>query len=505
MRSPSAGTGSPLQLTKGSHKEWGPVWSPDGREIAFERDSGGGATIYLVPALGGAERKLADVSFQGSLDWSLDGKFLAVPDRPSPAETQSIYLVSVESGAKRRLTSPSEVYLEDSSPRFSLDGKTLAFVRGASNLASDVYVQPVAGGGVRRLTFDKRYVPSIAWSADGSRIVYGSNRAGMFRLWVVPASGGMPEEVPGTGVDASMPAVSARGHRLAYVHHEVNQNIWRTAGPNATAPDLAPVKVITSTRSQFDCDISPDDKKVAFASDRSGSFEIWVSDSDGSNPIQLTSFGGPTGGSPRWAPDGRWIAFDMRREEHSDVFVIGADGGTPRRLTTSPSDNMQPSWSHDGRWIYFNSTRSGPHQIWKIPSSGGEAQQVTQNGGFEPLTSPDGKYIYYAKPTTTYLSPIWRIPAEGGEETVVFDRQIAFHSWAPLRGGICFINHSSAAHGSIDFYDFATHKTRHLATVEAEAYVPFDAGFAVSRDGRWLLFSHTDHVENDIMLVEDFQ
>jgi len=500
------GTGSALQLTKGTRREWSPVWSPDGREIAFERESGSGAAIYIVPALGGAERKLAEVSVQGRLDWSPDGKYLAVPDRPRPAEAQSIFLVATEGGEKKQLTTPSGVFMEDSVPRFSPDGQTLAFIRGTSYLANDAYTQPVDGGEPRRVTSDERRVESVAWTPDGSRIVFSTDRSGMFQLYMVPASGGTRREVPGAGSDARGIAVSVRGHRLAYVHLEVNPNIWRTAGPNATGPRLAPAKLITSTRSQADCDIAPDGKKVVFTSDRSGSTEIWVSDSDGSNPVQLTSYGGPEGGSPHWSPDGRWIAFDVRPEEHSDVFVMGAEGGSPRRLTTSRFEDMVPTWSHDGRGIYFASNRTGTLQIWKIASSGGEAQPVTRNGGFEPQVAPDGKYIYFRKAAPENgLGPIWRIPAEGGDETLVLDGQIDYHSWAPLDTGICLINRSPTARETIEFYDFATRKRRRLATVEAEANAPASAGFAVSPDGRWLLYSHLDQVVNDIMLIDNFQ
>jgi eukaryotic-like serine/threonine-protein kinase len=495
------GAGSPLQLTRGAQNEWSPAWSPDGREIAFQREAGSGAAIYIVPALGGAERKLADVSTQGSLDWSPDGQFLAVTDRASTGGTQSIYLVSTESGEKRRLTSPPQVYLEDASPRFSPDGRTLAFIRGTSFLVSDIYTQPLAGREVRRVTFDNRFVVSIAWTADSRRIIYSSNRAGIFRLWTVPVSGGSPEEMPGAGGDTYAPVVSARSHRLAFVHLEVNQNIWKSNGPSAAA--AVPVKVITSTRTEADCDISPDGKKVAFVSDRSGTYEIWISDADGNNPIQLTSFRGPAGGSPRWSPDGHWIAFDMRAGEHSDVFIIGAEGGSPRRLTTTPSENMVPSWSHDGHWIYYTSNQTGTLQIWRIPFAGGEPQQLTQSGGFEPIPSRDGKHIYYRK--TMDVGPIWRVPVEGGTATLVLDRQIAFHSWAPLNDGICFINHNSSARGAIYFYDFATGRTRQLTTVEPESIVPVDPSFAVSPDGRWLLYAHTDQVVNDIMLVENFR
>jgi dipeptidyl aminopeptidase/acylaminoacyl peptidase len=71
---------------------------------------------------------------------------------------------------------------------------------------------------------------------------------------------------------------------------------------------------------------SPDGKRIAYTSDRSGNYEIWVATGDGQTPVQLTNFGGALTGMPRWSPDGTQIAFDSRPEGHSSIYVIGVDG-----------------------------------------------------------------------------------------------------------------------------------------------------------------------------------
>ena len=146
--------------------------------------------------------------------------------------------------------------------------------------------------------------------------------------------------------------------------------------------------------------------------------EIWICDSDGRNPLQLTSFGGPYAtGTPRWAPDGKLIAFDSRQNGPSDIFVISPEGGSPRRLTKEPSEDFVPSWSRDSRWIYFCSERGGKGnlQIWKMPAEGGPATQVTQKGGFGAFESFDRKWLFYSKWNPS--DEIWRIPIAGGPES----------------------------------------------------------------------------------------
>src|SRR5262249_59416746 len=133
----------------------------------------------------------------------------------------------------------------------------------------------------------------------------------------------------------------------------------------------------------------------------------------------LTSIG--HAGAPRWSPDGRQIVYDRGVSGGSkDIYVINAEGGgQPRRLTTDPSDDIVPSWSHDGQWIYFCSKRSGSFQIWKMPASGGPAIQITKQGGFDNVESPDGRFLYYAKGRG--VPGIWRVPIQGGAEVPVPD------------------------------------------------------------------------------------
>ena len=116
-------------------------------------------------------------------------------------------------------------------------------------------------------------------------------------------------------------------------------------------------------------EFSPDGKRIAFMSNRSGNWEIWVCDSDGSNPVQLTSFRGASVIFPRWSPDGGRIAFDSDAEGDGEfhIWVTSANGGKPRRMTTDPANDGNPSWSRDGQWIYFDSHRTGEQQVWKIP------------------------------------------------------------------------------------------------------------------------------------------
>jgi Tol biopolymer transport system component/predicted Ser/Thr protein kinase len=498
--------GTPLRLTTNAAPDLSPCWAPDGRRIAFIRSSKDEGGLYMVPALGGPERKLASFKDPLDADWSPDGKQIAVTDKPSPQEPGNIFLVSVESGEKRKLPSPSGQVDSDQTPRFSPDGRMLAFIHSPNFLIDDIYLVPTAGGEPKRLTFDNRQIAGLTWTSDGREIVFSSNRGGPYGLWRLPVSGGSPEPLPAIGENAEEPAISRHGSHLAYTYLRTNRNIWRAPGPSSTAKSSAPTKFIASTRSQSSPQYSPDGGKIAFASDRSGSPEIWVCDSERQNPVQLTNFGRTITDTPRWSPDGRYIAFDSRAEGSSDIYVISVDGGSPRRLTTEPSADITPVWSKDGRWIYFGSDRSGDFQLWKVPSEGGQAVQVTKQGGYATFVSPDDKYIYYTKQGPSQLSEpgIWRVPVDGGEEVRIFDKGF-WGETVVLSDGICFLDHEVTPNPNINFFSVATRQVTRLATIEKAKYAGGPPNLTVSPDGKWVLYWQVDQIDNDIMLVENFR
>jgi serine/threonine protein kinase len=496
------GDGTPLRLTSNPISPgFNLAWSPDGRSIAFARRGSGGG-IFTVPALGGPERRLTDMA--GGFAWSPEGKTLAVVGRDTPQEPLSIFLFSIETSEKRRLTTPPAGSLGDTSPAFSPDGEALAFIRSPGSQVSDIHLIPVAGGEPQRLTADNLPLSGgLAWTVDGREIVFSSPRGGLPSLWRISASGGRLRRLIGAGEYAFSPSISRQSNRMAYVYRKADRNIWRAPGPNATANDNEPIKLIASTRDDISPQLSPDGKRIVFVSDRSGSREVWVCASDGRNPVQLTSFGGSHTGSPRWSPDGRQIAFDSRPEGISSIYTISSEGGQPRRISAGGSEDVMASWSVDGQWIYFGSRRSGDWQVWKAPAGGGQAVQVTTRGGYEAFESRDGKYIYYAK-REPGISGIWRVPVGGGEETRVFDQGNSGF-WALLEQGICFFNSNATPQPAIEFFNFATRQATPLIRIERTKAPGGPPGLAVSPDGRWLYYWQVDQSDNDIMLVENFR
>jgi Tol biopolymer transport system component len=498
----TVGSSHPLRLTTDPASDYSPAWSPNGRWIAFLRAQPDGMdAVMLKPPLDGAERALThkrpNVSHLRDLDWSPDGRWLA---------TGGIALISSESGASVPLTHPP-VGQTDIFPAFSPDGHMMVFVRDHGEAVTAIGLLPLAGdakpaGDPRMLSlpgFEKSMNSSPRWTPDGHDIIFVSNRGGMNRLWRVPAGGGTPVLLAGLGERLTLPAVSRRGSRLAYCRRSYDTNIWRIAVPaEGDRRPVEPERVIASTWTEDSPQYSPDGKRIAFSSTRSGYDEIWTCDGDGSNPAQLTDLKANTTGSPRWSPDGRYLAFDSRAAGQPEIYIMPAEGGALRQLTNHPAADVLPVWSLDGKWIYFASDRGGGMQIWKVPAAGGEARQVTTAGGFACALSPDGKWMYYTKPGQ--YSPLWRMPASGGESVLIHE-SICDRCFAPAPGGLFLVeSRDGEASSSLLFYP-ASGQPAWIARI-SRRLIP---GLTASPDGRQVLFAEVDQDTGNLMLVENFQ
>ncbi|HZM08880.1 MAG TPA: winged helix-turn-helix domain-containing protein [Candidatus Limnocylindrales bacterium] len=478
-----------------------PVWSPDGKSIYFFRRGGGESSgIYAASVGGGPARQLIATSLAGRrlrrvrFDVSPTEHTLVYPDAIPGKETAALFLLDLATLRSRQITNPPPNSEGDGDPAFSHDGKTLAFQRSILDL-EQIYILPSSGGDARLLTsnFITDFIDGLAWTSDDREIIFGGSQ-----LRRMSASKGEPSianisDVPGP---ATFPAV--RGDLLAYVKSAANVNIWKLDLHDLTHAAGEPSKLISSTHQQAAPSFSPDGTRIAFQSDRSGSWEIWVCDRDGSNAVQLSHFGGALTGTPRWSPDGKQIVFDSRANGVSQVYVVSADGGTPRLLTNDAAGGELPSFSHDGKWVYYSSNHNGVTGVWKLPVAGGAPQSVTSGSGIYAAESADGKYLYYCRSAIDFT--IWRIPVTGGLEEQVPGLPKPFDTshWAVVASGIYVVN----GNGDLLFFQFGRNT---VTTVFHEQRFLTDWSMAISPDGREIAWAQVDDTAADLMLVENFR
>ena len=246
------GAGTELRLTKGEGTYSHPAWSPDGKYIAFARNSPGASGYFVVSALGGPERRIADLVEApcAGLTWTPNGESLVISERSERRRTSPLIMLSRETGARRIITTTPAENVADIDPIYSPDGQWLAFIR-VSDPDSAIYLLPTNGGPLRRLV-GQDWIEHLAWTPDSREIVFSAG-CKYSHLWRVALRGGAPVAITPEDQSARMPAIARDPARLAYVLAAQRVNLWSI---DLAGPDLAkagtPKELISSTRLQLD-------------------------------------------------------------------------------------------------------------------------------------------------------------------------------------------------------------------------------------------------------------
>ena len=516
------GPGDPIPLTKDPAPDLLPKYSPDGNWIAFLREQaepsgvpptdtallmsgvqyGRGLGVYVIPALGGtAEKKVGDAAVP-SLAWSADSRSLVISRSPAAKEPPGLAMLSIETGLVTQLTSPGDPQF-DWLAALAPDGKTLAFQR---------YLGPPGVATLMLLTLPRPPQPvgelnqvglelsasggNFAWSGDGREIIYSRRRS----LWrIAPSGDSPPERLSSAGEGARDPATAGRsGNRLVFSRVLNETNIWSLALDEAGRAKGQAVPAFESTMNEQCPAFSQDGTKVAFESTRSGSSQVWVCRSNGSDCSQVTQFVGRHAGSPAWSPNGQWIAFDGAEPTGSAIYVVRPDGGELKRLAVG----VVPRWSRDGKWIYYS--RNRPQQLYRVARTGGDPEAVSGTAdGWVAEESSDRQWILlfggpYGTRDQPAKSAFGRRRSDGR-----FPGRVAGRNVVVTEAGIWYMTPSPGLReGSLlQFYDFASKVTRTVYPTER----PVGAGLTLAPDGRRILFTQHDRRGGDLMLVENFR
>ena len=175
------------------------------------------------------------------------------------------------------------------------------------------------------------------------------------------------------------------------------------------------VRLTNTTAANAQPSWSPDGAKVAFTSDRDGNREIYVMNADGSGQTRLTN-NSATDDVPAWSPDGTKIAFASDRDGNSEIYVMNADGTNQIRLTNNAATDYWPAWSPDGAKLAFESDRDGNLEIYVMNADGTNATRLTSNSTEDssPAWSPGGTWIAFScDPDGTASLEICVINADG--------------------------------------------------------------------------------------------
>lgn len=441
--------GPEVVLTAGHQGyDGGPVWSPTGEWIAFasEREGGG---IFVMTALGGSPRRIAELPFAPSIElagsaptlsWSPTGERLAYAH--GLKDQAGLFLVEVdgEGAAPVRLPVGLAAYTFVD-PAFSPDGEWLAFAElsGSGSTVGRIWVVDVESGAARPVTSGEHADRQPEWGADGGRLFFLSDRGGSNDVWWValdrhrrPLHEARPLTV-GAGV-ASL-AVAPDGGSIVYSKvverssiQIVDLAMLASSGLAASRPLFAENHLIEHF------DLSPDSGLLAFDSNRTGNADLWILQRSSGELRQVTS-GPEHDWHPSFTADGHGLVFHSLRDGQRDLYTTTVAGDPPRILAPDPHKDWVPACSPTRDLVAFVSDRSGNPDVWIVSANGGLPRRLTVHRGNDhnPLFTPDGEEVVFSS-NRTGTDELYRIPVGGGEPRRLTDQGwldvIAF-AWLP--------------------------------------------------------------------------
>src|SRR5215467_11326204 len=423
----AVGSETTLRLTRHPSEWLSLAWSPDGTEIAFHRIAGADTGIYAVPSLGGPEKKLRSTRapYVGvtPISWSPDGKWIAFAESSTTEFGDRISLLSVET-LEVHAWPHNPRCTHEAQPKFSHSGRSLSYSCVGHQFV-EIFTVPLAGGTPQLVVALADGLFGSEWSADDTRLVFSQRSPEGADLKEVDLSNDAVRQFLSSS-PASWPSISAQGNRLAYSVASESVNIWRR---DLLHPESPAVKVIFSTRRQNNAQYSPDGRLIAFESTRAGLWDLWMSNSDGTNPVQLSRLNLNTG-HPRWSPDGQKVAFhafhafSAANLSQPEVYVVDISERIPRKLVTNLKTAYDPTWSADGKWIYVRSKLRDENspEICRLPSGGGQAVPLSIVS--EGLDDED---FYFAD--RRFRSTIRGVSLRGGPKSFPLDGMPQVNNW----------------------------------------------------------------------------
>lgn len=502
------GTYEPQKITNDSGFNAMPVWSPDGLSIMFtrfkrksENSIKGDAMRIIVPPRGGTEKELFAyediVPPYGPTVYSFtkSGNEYIGYIFEGTSKLARFTGLAFDTSPLGILTNPPDNYIGDNFPRISHDGKYLAYIRlKESNESAELRIMEYPDGKQRKITDINGKVNGLDWSPDDKDIIIALDN----RIYKVSVKEGTSDSFEITsGISVLQPNVSTVGNLLAFVNPSLRYpDLFRLEIGNHRRKDTQPVKIVSSSLTENYGKISPDGKKIAFISDRTGKNQIWVSDINGANPIPIAPVSETNIVHPAWSPDGTQIVYEDINE---GIDVISSMGGKPNHITKV--NNFLPRFSANGKWVYFTSTLNGKNQIWKIPSKGGKEQLVTKEIGESAYESADGKWVYYSRFWLPNKNGIFKIPVDGGKEIKVINTPVFRSMWVLKKNGIYYLKENPAKY-EMFFFEFAKNKSTKITEFDKKT---MNGYFDISPKGDWVLFAQSEKTESDISLIENFR
>jgi|GEM_PF-561815 len=441
---------SPEWITDDESDDSQPAWSADGKNLAFvsARDQGKslsilvglgvgqfvyahGGDLYRVSASGGKARHLIRSAYYPC--WSPDGKWI-VYQSDSGGEWD-LWKIPSEGGTPVRLTHDADI---DYHPAWSPDGRWIVYASGI-NPQSNLRILKADGGDPVQIQMKTTsgYVLRPRWSSDG-KFIFFSRKIASANIWKIPFHEGASEATPVriTTAENDHGSLDVVGNKLVYSATDIGSDIWELQWPSG---EMRQITVETTTE-EFP-HLSPDGDTLIFHTDRSGKFTLWSFSISRRQMIQQLSPLDSVASSARWSPDGNQILYQLESGERGGKVVVQPFPTGKYRVIVPNGENA--AWSPDGQSLALTRINHNDGDLWIYSAQNLHGRQITSGISDDsgPSFSPDGKRIVFQRTLGHSSRKLFLVSTSGGpvEELIQSDSEQSHPDWSAKLNLILFL------------------------------------------------------------------
>jgi Tol biopolymer transport system component/DNA-binding winged helix-turn-helix (wHTH) protein len=479
--------------TGGTQQEILPVWSPDGTRIAFERLRENGCALFVASSLGGDEREVgscrdSNVSYY---DWTPDGRSLiTAQSRTGDGGDLALVTLELESGAKRFLDYARTPADQDLEPHYSPDGGSIAFRRGVVPY-SDLYVMSASGGDVRQVTHIASRIRGLTWSRDGGALIFASNFAGAMSLYAVDVASGAMQPL---GLSpAEYPSAARNADAIVYEIPRTQSQLALIDLDDANAP---PRTLAPSTGSDYAAALSPTGDRLAFISDRSGQYQLWVLDRSTDVATPLTDKADTPVFWPRWSADGkRIVAVSLASGAGRQLIEIDVASRRQRVLSKPDESILFGAYADADSYLFAigSSGRNNELVLVRHPRQPDESRQSIESGIAFAQVDADLHAVYY----TTTAGGLYRYDLDSGDKRFISSSisSVTANGWRVVGGHIWYLTGFEVKPIVLHDLDPATGEEHVLSRMDISLK---DVNFSVMPDRKSFVLSEIGTEDTDV-------
>lgn len=485
VREVDASRGREIESPADAHDTY-PIWSPGGGELALIRKDEKQCRIVSIPPGAGAPREIGVCGREiiTLYDWLPDGSGIASNGIDGPDGFGTRPIVQRAGRDPEPIEYPRAQTSYDLDPKYSPDGRRLAFRRGTIPF-SDLYVMEVGDpDSVRRLTKLASTMFGYDWTRDSNALVFSSDHEGPPALFAVDVA---DSRLTALGISPAIWPDLARDVDVGVYEvpdHHIQMRRITLGGGNRTP--LAP-----SSKSDVAARVSPDGRRIAFISERSGSWQVWIHDVASGDTWAVSNLSRRMPEFPEWRADSRAVAFVTHGSGPGDAREIDVDTRAERRLGATTLDARRVTYAPDGG-VLLVAVRNGAAALYRI--DGDRERELVVGVSFARATAGGDVLFNYAD-----RDGLFRLDARDGSVRPITDAvsNRLRRGWDLVGEHIYYIE-SMRKNAPVMRYDLTSGALDELAPTEC-GYTHLS--LSVWPDGRDAVATCAESYESDVALM----